>query len=51
MLSTKFRKGGCQKLLGIFSAKGFWAGLFSVKGGGGYPPNSAKEKSAKKQVL
>ena len=37
-----------QKLLsGIFplrgedtplSAKGFWAGLFPVKGGGGYPP-------------
>ena len=33
------------------SAKGFWAGGFSIKGGRGVPLNSGKENSAEKQVF
>ena len=45
--SCPLRGGGVPPL----SAKGFWAGWLSVKGGRGVPPNSAKENSAKKQVF
>ena len=53
--------GSRQKLLSGFfplrgglppnSAKGFWAEWFSVKGGRGVPPNSAKENLANIQVF
>ena len=48
VLADFFREGGGVPPL---SVKGFWAQYFSVKGGKGVPPNSAKENSCKKQVF
>ena len=40
-----------KNYLPTISAKGFWAGWFSVKGGGGYPPIPLRKKSAKKRLF